>query len=501
MKIVILLMLLLISACSNNPVVESGSLLAERSDESIHSHVIAVGKDGGLVTPDTLGNNFVQATRVSKEQRYFKNILDSIANFEPDVNLSECATHQWGKDKPISVLIYVHGGLNTEKKALGRAEEYAQRIKDSCAYPIFVNWRSGPIDTYRAHLTKVRQGETPPTAPLTSPLYFATDLLRTTANAPVAWWTTGLHSWKATRDRDWIEGRNIDLDQYVYPGRDGIYYAGEGHKDEAAFLRATKWVSTSYFKFLSTPFVYSMAKPAWDVMLRRTNTPFVKTGEFVVNNPPRVHQGALWLFLDQFQRRIDSGGLNVEITLVGHSMGAIIANKTVKHFPDLPYRNIVHMASADSFRNTLDTTVSYIDKRQAQLSLKRLCNLTDVSSAIKNVVEQRDTLRSCDEVENVQPVSFYNLVLHPKNEDREASGKGIPPSGSLLVWLDTMFTTPETIINRRAGRWDNLNRFKHMIPEKAKNHTFIKVFGMDTGPQKHGGFDEGAFWEKSYWWH
>ena len=47
-------------------------------------------------------------------------------------------------------------------------------------------------------------------------------------------------------------------------------------------------------------------------------------------------------------------------------------------------------------------------------------------------------------------------MLHPTNEEQEQSAFGLAPEGSLLIWLDYMLTSPETSLDRRAGRWDNI---------------------------------------------
>jgi pimeloyl-ACP methyl ester carboxylesterase len=173
--------------------------------------------------------------------------------------------------------------------------------------------------------------------------------------------------------------------------------------------------------------------------------------------------GALSEFLTRLQVFIAAESLPVELTLIGHSMGAIVVNKIVKRYPELPYAKIVHMASADSTRNLMETIVPYLQKHHTQ---------------------------------------FYSLSLHPKNEDREVSTYGLTPSGSLLVWIDNMFTTPETVLDRRSGRWNNMERVIRMIPRDALNRMHFKIFGIGNPeePQAHGQFDDYRFWSECYWW-
>nr|VFK17593.1 MAG: hypothetical protein BECKLFY1418C_GA0070996_103320 [Candidatus Kentron sp. LFY] len=264
----------------------------------------------------------------------------------------------------------------------------------------------------------------------------------------------------------------------------------------------------AFLKPITTPFACTLPKPAWDVMLRRTNTVFRRECDFNEDSGyGKQGTGALSVFLRKFEDRFKNElrEKSIEITLIGHSMGAIIVNKMINLHPDLPYRNIVHMASADSMRNFIEIVVPYMKKHDY--------------------------------------VNFYSLSLHPKNENREENYGGVVPSGSLLVWIDNMYTTPETIMDRRSGRWDNMKRVIHMISAAKEDgrsklpavmpvdmpkcqamddkgtkvseqlsaeitkapldRMHFKVFGIGNTcePQEHGGFDEyDGFWNKPYWW-
>lgn len=85
----------------------------------------------------------------------------------------------------------------------------------------------------------------------------------------------------------------------------------------------------------------------------------------------------------------------MNITLVGHSMGAIIVNNLLSVDATLKYNNIVHMASADSIANLFEYVLPYLSEHQG--------------------------------------ARFYSLSLHPENEVRESNALGTIPSGRLLV--------------------------------------------------------------------
>src|SRR5207248_2999500 len=94
------------------------------------------------------------------------------------------------------------------------------------------------------------------------------------------------------------------------------------------------------------------------------------------------------------------------ITLVGHSMGAIVCNRIVGGYPELKFKDIVYMGAACSVREFQANVVPYL-------------------------VNNRHT-------------RFYNLSLHPQCEAGEISLSqpkikfDIAPRGSLLVWLDNI---------------------------------------------------------------
>jgi hypothetical protein len=360
----------------------------------------------------------------------------------------------------IKIMLYFHGGLNSERHSLQRVQsQYRQVLNETDMYPIFVNWRSGPIDSYFRHLTRIRQAKKSNSAKFTSPFYLASDLLASLAYAPKSWVVQGKHSWDSTvqREPDYWE-------DYLSSGFP-VIHTGDAENYADPF-RSLLWVVTSPAKIVSTPFTYTLSKPAWDIMIRRTETMFVKPNEF--HNPPARHgssycgAGALSVFLDHLVKFQTQPGIKLEIILFGHSMGAIICNEIVQAFPELNITTIVHMASADSIRNFLGKTVRFMQAH------------TDTR--------------------------VYSLYLSPENEDREISSYGLTPSGSLLTWIDNSFTTPATELDRRAGRWSNMRRALFLIPDPVVQRLHFKIFGQGVGPQVHGAFDDFPYWQESFYW-
>jgi hypothetical protein len=52
-----------------------------------------------------------------------------------------------GGSGPRRVVIYAHGGLNSEKEGLKRASLMAKPFLDNGCYPIFLVWKTGPLET------------------------------------------------------------------------------------------------------------------------------------------------------------------------------------------------------------------------------------------------------------------------------------------------------------------------------------------------------------------
>ena len=385
-----------------------------------------------------------------------------------------------------NILIYVHGGLNSDEAAIKRAvNATTEMIPDpnnlACAntYPIFIDWRSGPLSTLGDHYFLIRDGEVSDIAPYTSPIYIVGDLAKTIGNTPMAWYHEGSQVINATRDNSFADEYQTSLEEDA-KNKDAVsFVTGEDKTNRWNYWRRAVWVMTAPFKLVTTPFVFTLGTPAWDIMKRRTHTMFTAQNDFNPNHIPgdakRPPNGATLDFLQQLNkhveeiRRLDPKEKppEFELTLMGHSMGGIIINRALRDLPDdlTQVDNIVYMASADNLQNYLDATLPLVKKRK-----------------------------------NLQ---IYNLHLHPENEDREISFYGLAPSGSLLAWIDHTYDTPEYILQRTSGRWSNIRRVRNFIPVDAlKDNYHFTVFGRGSTkerPQTHGSFDDFNFWEKSYW--
>jgi pimeloyl-ACP methyl ester carboxylesterase len=229
--------------------------------------------------------------------------------------------------------------------------------------------------------------------------------------------------------------------------------------------------------WILNPFVSEIGRPSWDIMQRRNKTLFRMPSEFekeeCADRSERCQRGtgALAVFLQHLETFIkqhhghaqDNGDYTV--TLIGHSMGTIVVNQILSERPQMHFDNVVFMAAAVSTHEVLDHTIPYLANHQA--------------------------------------TQFYSLSLRPNAENTETSLIGVEPSGSLLVWIDSYYTSPLTQLDRTFGRWENVRSALHVFPpEILQRQMHFKIFGYDerNSPQEHGEFGRYPFWRPNFWW-
>jgi hypothetical protein len=421
------------------------------------------------------------------------------------------------KNNKKQILIFAHGGLNTQVGTVERALDFMQGIPKEDYYPIFINWQSSLFSSYFDHLVNIRQGESWDgwgllTTPVFVPVYFAADVARAIARAPIVWYFLAQNWVKSAGDTEAIEeaetiATELEREYRANPSGNALKMAHDPADDRAiwdAALAHTTAALTIPTKLIGSMFIDAFGKSAWDIMLRRTHLLYHTEREFFESQKVAVDEGkpetptshirpdgALSVFMRRLQQTIDEpahGGRDTwEITLVGHSMGTIVLNQLIREFglktvatPDgksstagvaLPFNRIVYMAGATTVRNYQDSVFPYLRENQ--------------------------------------DARVYHLVLHPRAEVRERFDPGIPyldlpPRGSLLVWVDDFLSTPETPLDRTVGRYENLVSAVHNTPDELRGRVHIKAFGAGRdvrAPQKHGDFTAHLkFWKPECWW-
>lgn len=206
-------------------------------------------------------------------------------------------------------------------------------------------------------------------------------------------------------------------------------------------------------------------------MLFRTENDFecAKKGYSVDNNGNKKacrSSGALSLLM----KKLEADEKN--ITLIGHSMGAIVVNEIIRRHPDNEITKIVYMAAACTSKDFIDTIPPYLDRK----------NKGDFDNSVE----------------------FYSLSLHPYADKDEVSFYYTLPSGSLLEWLDTYVHRVKTPLDLTFGKWNNAMKvlpFLNDYEDYVKNNIYIKGFPVKNNkfPTKHGDFGDFGFWDSKFW--
>jgi len=430
-----------------------------------------------------------------------------------------------------TLLLRIHGGLNELDDAPERdtaflgAFERDESTRD--VYPILINWQSSLRSTYRAHLRSaiplsVNDGRFERSAKRVAnmvvgvPYELGVDLVRGALNAPYPL-GSAIGSNLRYNDNLWHAKEVLSSDGSVRGLLDSsrVMDISGGRTHHAVgryFTTIENAPATEQFLHWSgnvldvplgavspilAPVVSTFAQPAWVQMRIRARELFRDGGDAASDakrqpgayRPPR---GAVGQLMDSLtacfaespnhgqcrdSTRSDSGIVRVVVT--GHSMGAIVATELVHRYR-LPYSDVVFMAAASTIHDFESTIVPFL-------------------------------------MENTQ-TRFYNLSLHPTCEDREHYF-WISPYGSLLTWLDNFLAAHETAVDGTYGRWRNVVRSAHMIPDTIAPRVFLKAFGhYDPDPRfgvftterrsygsytpcTHGAFNMAALraWDRRVW--
>jgi hypothetical protein len=409
--------------------------------------------------------------------------------------------------KPCQILFYVHGGMNTQTGTVNRAAETYERIQNSDVYPVFLNWNSSFPSSWWDHLAKVRKGLWSNGNIVVSPYILASDQLQAIPEAPAAWTAEARHAFPRLGPNNPAVRAYVDL----VKSPDGLLVNDiRGTKDALLDERTLRekhqakllFPLTLLPKLATAPLVIQpWGTGAWDIMLRRTTMLF-RTEESFRNRPttsPPADTGAAFAyFLKRFQThfmericrglvpgepgeqnsdvvklntRIDDTLVpdchdTIRLTLVGHSMGAIIVNQGLREVPQLDVANVVYMASAGSVRDYRDTVLPFMQRHPR--------------------------------------TQMFHLVLHPRAEVQEVAAFELAPRGTLLVWIDNYFSNPIAPIDRTAGRFFNIAQELRFTDDHLRSRMHLKVFrvGQRTScwnPQEHSDFGNFPYWDRRFW--
>jgi len=397
----------------------------------------------------------------AQEERYMDELLADVRN---------------AKEKGKKLLIFVHGGLNTQTGSVKRVKKLTPRILDAGYYPIFINWRSSWAFSYFNHLFLVRQGEEMTAlGPVSSPVVLVYDAGRAVLRAPLVWssqiygWTESLPGSGLSDDLNPREAQLMDAQTRDLAKAIRIMPGVDKRSDSETASSGVSWFVLGPIRMLTAPLIDGFGTSAWDNMLRQTQLLIHTMKEYRGARPTEV--GGLARVMNQIKDQVKAlkeRSRDWEIMLVGHSMGTIVLNDLLRDIPDFPADTIVYMAAACSVRDFEQSVLPY---------LRRPDNQT----------------------------KFYNLSLQRRAEEGERNYMDFVIRGSLLTWIDEFFANPMTPTDRTLGRYVNFLRTEQIFsPENLRGRVYQKEFNYGdsvskTDPQKHGDFDRCPFWEKDFY--
>ncbi|MCX7384505.1 MAG: hypothetical protein NT133_24510, partial [Alphaproteobacteria bacterium] len=420
---------------------------------------------------------------------------------------------------PRHLMVFIHGGLTSQRRGLERALENIPLIADngdifkqiggtellagSEAFPLFLNWPSSFIDTYADSVTHYAQGEYGgPLRSAEAPLYLLNDIAEAVIKMPLDMLKAG--------------HRHLAPSFDLAGGRGGCDFGANfgcntfGHTWERPLQTTAIYTATLPTRLITVP-ALDIGTRAWKNMVARTRfgveryvtaeqqaavlSTALRPLDAKTKDKQRIlTTGVFRLFFERYAARFASaatatGGMAAcdprapRITLIGHSMGAMVANELLREFPRLGYQNIVFMAGAGSIRDFRVTTEVVLRNPRCPADLR-----------------------------------FYNLTLHEDWDRKSIELGGAAPMGSLLEWIDDIFEYPVTPADRTIGKWRNIVYAQDQFHPDAIGRMFFHRFGLEApDPVAHGGFAQWppspaekaamasdlcpplAFWDPRFW--
>lgn len=430
---------------------------------------------------------------------------------------------------PRHLVVYAHGGLKSfragVKKAIDLQEDPLLHVNrpDSDTAFIFLSWNAGLLSTYGESLI-TNQGQVQPLrnfkhaafgAALTTG-HLLKDIARATFGLPLhlLQYSTepGLFGMGFSKPRNFyrfgdlytrrpIQVRSVnrfsgELRAAYVDGSNALHplriSADPVHSGGAFFYHVVHPLLASGVRLPALWLGDFAGRPAWNSTLRRTQTMFQRpvaieedldvvskasnrqlTQRFLTRRGivPQLAD-SIEAYRQWYNRRLAqqkssqaSQQDSASLTLIGHSMGAIVmSNMLQSASATFTCQNVVYMAAA--------------------------CQLQDFRTKVVPYLQAHPTTQ------------FYNLTLHPYRELTEnmVGDYSIPwllrpvPDGSLLVMIDRVLTDPLTLQERTLGRWHNFvlaTSDSSLVPPELRGRITLKAFGAGrdrsvSGPQIHG---------------
>lgn len=155
----------------------------------------------------------------------------------------------------------------------------------------------------------------------------------------------------------------------------------------------------------------------------------------------------------------------VEITLVGHSMGALVINRLLATQGDFPVRRIIYLAPAS--------------------------NIDEIRTLIGPYLKENR--------KHGTGTDFRTFTLNRLDEARERDPTTLAPRGTLLVWIDNFFEPVLTPGDKRSGRKKAHLEYYGEGGLPSEPEVCELVATDPNRPRKHGEIDDARFLERVLW--
>ena len=373
------------------------------------------------------------------------------------------ARQAWAKGEPLRILVFVHGGLNGYAEDFDRMEKLLAEdspFQKTSYYPIFINWNAALGDSILDDLVFIRLGQRM-SSPfgrflgfLSAPFVFAGRLAQSVINAPSAWWA------------------NYDNFQ------EGLRSAREEGSDPDFAVRDVAGATVMLpARAAILPVLQAFGTPAWEIMKRRAE---LLVASRLRRDPAGVGEGAARILISHLKERIVNAQRGkshwkiptedpnekesvgpVEVTLVGHSMGALVVNRILA-IPDLPpVTRIIYLAAASSIDEFEQFVFPYLTRRK----------------------------------DHGLDAEVWAFTLSRLREAREVRFYHVLPRGTLLVWIDNYFEPSRTPGQQRFGRFRSYQEYyDRLLPGDVR---MVRLdHNIPGAPRNHGDFDEADVFER-----
>ena len=455
--------------------------------------------DGEEIRGAKVNSKLLNAAMAGEKPRPFNDRMAvALQGRRPLYNYFDTMFGEVRERKPSEIIIYIHGGLNNIDGAIAKCAALTDMFNEQHqpVYFIGICWNSNLMPTYDQHLFAVREGlHQGPKAIATSPAMLISDVGGAVARLPMnlasfLWQDAYTVNPRGFTRRKLADRRYKQIRKTAKNSKlNGLTVGDASDERSRALLVGSdfgRWVITYPVKLPATLLLDVFGVQPWKNMLRRTRTMFERESEFIpmleyedanvlknyVKPPPpntvtfldtlnyTGRKGAMWHFGNYLASgRATWAPKEPKITIIGHSMGAIVACELLQRFHALPVDNVVFEAAACSVSNFKTNVIPFLEEQNLR------------SQTTPDVVKTH----------------VYNLCLNDDAENAEKNPGELDLSqrGSLLTWIDTLYQSPESENDRTFGRWVNAILATDDFPSDVLDRITIKEFGRDRERKDH----------------